>query len=99
MREMRAHGWALYGWEVWPDLRSTLTDEGRAEGAQWQMRPLEAMYPTVDFDALRLKIREEGRAKNKAVYSALGIRADGCKEVLGLWIEQTQGPNSGWRMS
>jgi putative transposase len=50
-----------------------------------------AMYPIVYFDALRLKIRDEGTVKNKAVYLALGIRADGKKEVLGLWIEQTEG--------
>ena len=49
------------------------------------------MYPIVYFDALRLKIRDEGTVKNKAVYLALGIRADGRKEVLGLWIEQTEG--------
>jgi putative transposase len=49
------------------------------------------MYPIVYFDALQLKIRDEGAVKNKAVYLALGIRADGCKEALGLWIEQTEG--------
>ncbi|MDK6080620.1 IS256 family transposase, partial [Massilia varians] len=58
---------------------------------QWQQRPLEAMYPIVYFDALRLKIRDDGTVKNKAVYLALGVRADGRKEVLGLWIEQTEG--------
>jgi transposase-like protein len=62
-----------------------------AEVGQWQMRSLEALYPIVYFDALRLKIREEGTVRNKAVYLALGIRADGRKEVLGLWIEQTEG--------
>ena len=57
----------------------------------WQQRPLEPMYPIVYFDALRLKIRDEGTVKNKAVYLTLGVRADGRKEVLGLWIEQTEG--------
>jgi putative transposase len=61
------------------------------ETVQWQQRPLEPMYPIVYFDALRLKIRDEGAVKNKAVYLALGIRADGRKEVLGLWIEQMEG--------
>ncbi len=56
------------------------------EVTQWQQRALEAMYPIVCFDALRLKIGDEGTVKNKAVYLALGIRADGRKEVLGLWI-------------
>lgn len=57
----------------------------------YAQRPLEVMYPIVYFDTLRLKIRDEGAIKNKAVYLALGIRADGRKEVLGLWIEQTEG--------
>lgn len=72
-----------------PDLISTVTDEVLAEVEQWQQRPLAAMYPIVYFGALRLKIRDEGTVENKAVYLALGIRADGRKEVLGLWIEQT----------
>lgn len=81
----------LYGLQISPDLISTITDEVLDEVTQWQQRPLEAMYPIVYFDALRLKIRDEGTVKNKAVYLALGIRADGKKEVLGLWIEQTEG--------
>jgi transposase-like protein len=91
VREIQAHLLELYGTEVSPDLISTITDEVLDEVAQWQQRPLEAMYPIVYFDALRLKIRDEGTVKNKAVYLALGIRADGVKEVLGLWIEQTEG--------
>lgn len=65
-------------------LDPMLSDEVIEEVTQWQQRPLEAMYPIVYFDALRLKIRDEGTVKNKAVYLALGIRADGRKEVLGL---------------
>ncbi len=91
VREIRGHLLELYGLEVSPDLISTLTDEVLAEVEQWQTRPLEEMYPIVYFDALRLKIRDEGSVKNKAVYLALGIRVDGRKEVLGLWIEQTEG--------
>lgn len=91
VREIQGHLLELYGLQVWPDLISTITDEVLAEVEQWQNRPLEAMYPIVYFDALRLKIRDEGTVKNKAVYLALGIRADGRKEVLGLWIEQTEG--------
>lgn len=53
-------------------------------------RPLERMYPVVFFDALRVKIRDEGHVKNKAVYLALGILADGTKDILGLWIEQSE---------
>ncbi len=91
VREIQAHLLELYGTEVSPDLISTITDEVLEEVSQWQQRPLEAMYPIVYFDALRLKIRDEGTVKNKAVYLALGVRADGRKEVLGLWIEQTEG--------
>lgn len=91
VREIQGHLLELYGTDVSPDLISTITDEVLEEVAQWQQRPLEAMYPIVYFDALRLKIRDEGTVKNKAVYLALGVRADGRKEVLGLWIEQTEG--------
>ena len=91
VREIQGHLLELYGTQVSPDLISTITDEVLEEVTQWQQRPLEAMYPIVYFDALRLKIRDEGTVKNKAVYLALGIRVDGRKEVLGLWIEQTEG--------
>ncbi len=57
----------------------------------WQARPLEPVYPLVFFDALRVKIRDEGLVRNKAVHIALGVRADGTKEILGLWLEQNEG--------
>jgi putative transposase len=91
MREIQGHLAELYGLEVSPELISTITDEVMAEVAEWQARPLDAMYPIVYFDALRLKIRDEGTVRNKAVYLALGIDATGRKDVLGLWIEQTEG--------
>jgi len=91
VREIQGHLLELYGTQVSPDLISTITDEVMEEVVQWQQRPLEPMYPIVYFDALRLKIRDEGTVKNKAVYLVLGIRANGRKEVLGLWIEQTEG--------
>ncbi|SAL52581.1 transposase mutator family protein [Caballeronia humi] len=68
VREIQGHLLELYGLWVSPDLISTVTDEVLAEIEQWQQRPLEAMYPIVYFDALRLKIRDEGTVKNKAVY-------------------------------
>jgi hypothetical protein len=61
------------------------------EVREWQNRPLDAVYPVVFFDALRVKIRDEGLVKNKAVYVALALNPDGEKDVLGLWIEQTEG--------
>jgi putative transposase len=80
-----------YHVEVSPDIISTVTDAVHAEFSEWQNRPLEKMYPLVFFDALRVRIRDEGTVRNKAVYLALGVEADGTREVLGLWIEQNEG--------
>jgi putative transposase len=81
----------LYGIDVSPDLISTVTDAVLDEVAAWQQRPLDPAYPLVFFDAIRVKIRDEGLVRNKAIHIALGARADGKKEVLGLWIEQNEG--------
>jgi transposase-like protein len=91
VREIQAFLAESYGTEVSPDFISSVTDEVMAETLAWQSRPLEAMYPVVFFDALRVKIRDDGVVSNKAVYLALGIQADGQRDVLGLWIEQTEG--------
>src|SRR4051795_3533110 len=90
-REIVGHLRELYGIEVSPDLISAVTDAVLDEIAAWQARPLEPVYPLIFFDALRVKIRDEALVRNKAVYVALGVRADGTKEILGLWIEQTEG--------
>ena len=91
VRDIQAHVEQLYQVEVSPSVISAVTDEVMAEVTAWQQRPLDRMYPVVIFDALRLKIRDEGVVKNKAVYLALGVDRDGHKDVLGLWIEQTEG--------
>ena len=91
VREIQGHLAELYGIDVSPELISAVTDAVLDEIAEWQNRPLEALYPLVFFDALRVKIRDEGTVRNKAVYVALGVRVDGRKEILGLWIEQTEG--------
>jgi len=91
VREIQAFLAEHYGTEVSPDFISSVTDEVMAEALSWQNRPLEPMYPVVFFDALRVKIRDDGVVSNKAVYLALGIQADGQRDVLGLWIEQTEG--------
>lgn len=91
VREIQGHLLEIYGVEASPDLISVITDAMLDEVAAWQSRPLEAVYPVVFFDALRVKIRDESVVRNKAVYIALGVRADGTKEVLGLWIEQNEG--------
>lgn len=91
VREIQGHLRELYGVEVSPDLISAVTDAVLEEIAAWQARPLEPVYPLVFFDALRVKIRDEGLVRNKAVHVALGVRADGTKEILGLWLEQNEG--------
>ena len=91
VREIRGHLEELYGIEVSPDLISTITDAVLETVAEWQGRPLDACYPLVFFDAIRVKIRDEGFVRNKAVYIALGILPDGTKDILGIWIEQTEG--------
>ena len=91
VREIAGHLRDLYGVEVSPDLISAVTDAVLDEVAAWQGRPLEPVYPIVFFDALRVKIRDEGLVRNKAVHIALGVRADGTKEILGLWLEQNEG--------
>jgi len=90
-REIRGHLEELYGIDVSPDLISAVTDAVLEQVCEWQNRPLDVCYPLVFFDAIRVKIRDEGFVRNKAVYIALGILADGTKEILGLWIEQTEG--------
>ena len=91
VREIQGHLLELYGLEVSPDLISTVTDAVLETVAEWQNRPLETSYPLVFFDAIRVKIRDEGLVRNKAVYLALGVAADGTKDILGLWIETTEG--------
>jgi len=91
VREIQGHLVEIYGLEVSPDLISTVTDAVLETVGEWRNRPLEESYPIVFFDAMRVKIRDEGLVRNKAVYIALGVQADGTKDVLGLWIETSEG--------
>lgn len=91
VREIQAFLAEMYTVEVSPDLISTVTDGVIAEVTAWQSRPLEPMYPVVFFDALRVKIRDEATVRSKAIYLALAVRPDGSRDILGLWIEQTEG--------
>jgi len=91
VREIQAFLAEMYTVEVSPDFISTVTDAVHTEVTAWQQRGLEAMYPVVFFDALRVKIRDEGMVRSKAVYLALAIRDDGGREILGIWVEQTEG--------
>jgi putative transposase len=91
VREIQGFMAEMYAVDVSPDLISSVTDAVMSEVTTWQARPLEAMYPVVFFDALRVKIRENGVVRNKAVYLALGVLADGTRDILGIWIENTEG--------
>ena len=91
MREIQGFLAEQYGTEVSAEFISAVTDAVMAEVTAWQARPLEPMYPVVFFDALRVKIREDAVVRNKAIYLALGVLPDGTREILGLWIEGTEG--------
>jgi len=91
VREIQGFLLETYGTEVGHDFISTVTDGVLAEVSAWQSRPLEPVYPVVFFDALRVKIREDGVVRNKAVYLALGMQRDGTRDILGMWIETTEG--------
>ena len=91
VREIQGYLAEMYSMEVSPELISKVTDAVMSEVTAWQSRPLETMYPVVFFDALRVKIREDAVVRSKAVYLALGILPDGSKDILGLWIENTEG--------
>ena len=90
-REIQAELEELYGVEVSPTLISNVTASVLDDVRQWQSRPLDAVYPILYFDALFVKSREAGPVKNKAVYLALGLNMNGEKELLGLWMNETEG--------
>ena len=91
VREIQGFLAEMYAVDVSPDLISSVTDAVMVEVTAWQSRPLEAMYPVVFFDALRVKIREDAVVRSKAVYLALGVLPDGSRDILGIWIENTEG--------
>lgn len=91
VREIQGHLEELYGTEVSPTLISSVTDAVLDEVKAWQSRPLDALYPIVYLDCIHVKVRDGGGVRVKAVYLALGINLDGTKEILGLWISQTEG--------
>ena len=90
-RDMQGHLEDLYGTEVSPTLISAITDAVLDEVRTWQARPLAAVYPILYFDALFVKSRQEGAVQTKAVYLALGVTIDGEKELLGLWLSESEG--------
>ena len=91
MREIQGFLQESYAVEVSAEFISSVTDAVMDEVGAWQARPLEPTYPVVFFDALRVKIREDAVVRNKAIYLALGVQPDGSRDILGLWIESTEG--------
>jgi putative transposase len=91
VRDIQAQLSELYGTEISPDLVSSVTDAVVGEVQAWQARPLEAVWPIVYLDALVIKVRDQGVVGNKSAYLAMGINADGKKEILGLWLESNEG--------
>jgi transposase-like protein len=91
MREIQGFLLESYAVEVSPEFISSVTDAVMTEVTAWQARPLEPMYPVIFFDALRVKIKEDAVVRNKAIYLALGVLPDGTRDILGLWIEGTEG--------
>ena len=90
-REIKAHLEEIYGVAVSPDLVSTVTDAVIDEVRAWQSRPLDAVYPILYLDALSVKVKDQGRVSNKAIYLAIGVNMQGLKEVLGMWASENEG--------
>lgn len=90
-RDIQGHLQEIYGVEVSADLISTVTDGVINDVKDWQNRPLDEVYPVLYLDATILKVRSEGRVINKSAYLAIGINVEGLKDVLGIWLEQSEG--------
>jgi putative transposase len=91
VREIQGHLAEMYGTEVSPTLISSVTDAVIEDAKAWQSRPLDVVYPIVYLDCIHIKVRDAGTVRTKAIYLALGLNLSGEKELLGLWIAQTEG--------
>jgi putative transposase len=89
-RDIQAQLQDLYGVEVSAGLISNVTDAVEEERKLWQNRPLERVYPIVYFDALVVKVRQDGRVVNKAIHLVLAVNLAGTKELLGMWMTQNE---------
>lgn len=92
-RDIQSHIGEIYGIDISPMLVSNITEKIVETAIQWQNRLLEPVYPIVFFDAIFYKVREDGKVKSKAAYSCLGINIEGKKDLLGLWVAETEGAN------
>ena len=91
VRDIQAHLVEIYGVQVSPDLISRITDSVLEEIRDWQARPLDAVYPVIFLDAIVCKVRDAGTVRNKAAHLAVGVDVEGRREILGIWVEQTEG--------
>jgi putative transposase len=91
VRDIQAHVREMYQVEISPDLISTITDAVLDELRDWQMRPLDAVFPVIYLDAIVCKVRHEGAVRNKAAHIAIGVDVEGRKHVLGIWLETAEG--------
>jgi len=89
-RDIEDHLRDIYGIDASASLISRITDKIMPEVAEWQSRPLSEVYPVVFFDGIRFKVKKDGKVINKCVYSVLGIDMDGKKDILGIWISETE---------
>lgn len=90
-RDIQSHLEDMYSVDISPTLVSQVTHAVQEDATLWQNRPLDEVYPIVYLDAIRIKVRHDGRVINKAVYLAIGVNLDGLKEVLGPWAAETEG--------
>ena len=92
-RDIQAHSEEIYGLQISPTLVSNITEKIVSIAIEWQNRVFEPLYPIVFFDAIHYKIRDEGKVVSKAAYTCLGVDVNGHKDLLGLWIGESEGAN------
>ncbi|WP_432400418.1 IS256 family transposase [Wukongibacter sp. M2B1] len=89
-RDIEDHMKDIYGIDVSPTMVSKITDKIIPQIQEWQSRPLERVYPIVFLDAIHFKVRKENRVVNKAAYTVLGINMEGKKDILGIWVGESE---------
>ena len=89
-RDIQSYLMEIYNYEISPETISNITDRITEKAREWQNRPLEELYPIIFIDGLVCKVKDGGEVKNKTVYLVIGINLDGKKDVLGIWISETE---------
>lgn len=92
-RDISKHIQEMYDTEISHTVLSQITDKIIPEIKAWQSRPLEEVYPILWLDAMHFKVKEDGRVGHKALYNILGVNKDGYKEILGIYLSETEGAN------